>query len=441
MISKAPVIRGLYFCPMSELLLDTFLRCRKVTTDSRNLDPGAIFFALRGEHFNGNDFAGKALDAGCPLVVVDEEINRTDQRICRVPSVLESLQQLALAYRRTFRIPVLAITGSNGKTTTKELIRDVLARKFVVHATAGNLNNHIGIPLTLLSMPANTTFAVIEMGANHQREISGYCSFTEPDYGLITNIGKAHLEGFGGIQGVKKGKKELYDYLSARGKVIFANTELPELAEVTRAMDVVAYGLGTGGQHLEELPGHSMLRFRCILDAVFTAVVQTHLAGSYNLWNVASALAVGRYFGVAAVDIIEAISRYVPENNRSQVVHTDHNEVVMDAYNANPTSMEHALRSLASGDRSRAYFLIGDMRELGEEGLAEHRRIAELAHELGLQGICVGPIFTEAAGDLFPVFATPAEAREYLLSVPLNDRRILLKGSRGIRMEVLRDVL
>jgi UDP-N-acetylmuramoyl-tripeptide--D-alanyl-D-alanine ligase len=426
---------------MSDRLLHTFLQCGKVTTDSRNLDPGAIFFALRGERFNGNDFAAQAVEAGCPLVVVDEDVMSRHPRVLRVEDSLQALQQLALDYRRTFRIPVLAITGSNGKTTTKELTRDVLAKKFRVHATKGNLNNHIGIPLTILSMPRDTTFAVIEMGANHQGEIASYCRFTEPDYGVITNIGKAHLEGFGGIDGVKKGKKELYDFLRGADKVIFANREHPEIAEVTQGMSVVEFGLNSGGQRIAELKGDGRLRFRFTTDDGFSADADTQLAGSYNLWNIATAAAIGRYFGVSPEQIVDAIASYVPDNNRSQVVQTARNEVVMDAYNANPTSMEHALRDLASGHARRTYFIIGDMRELGPEGPAEHRRIAELAKALNLEGICVGELFHEAARDLFPVFRNTDEARQFLQSNPLSDRRILLKGSRGIRMESLSDLL
>ena len=426
---------------MSDRLLHTFLQCGKVTTDSRNLDPGAIFFALRGERFNGNDFAAQAVEAGCPLVVVDEDVMPGHPRVLHVEDSLKALQTLAREYRRTFRIPVLAITGSNGKTTTKELTRDVLAKKFKVHATKGNLNNHIGIPLTLLSMPRDTTFAVIEMGANHQSEIASYCQFTEPDFGVITNIGKAHLEGFGGIDGVKKGKKELYDFLSGRDKVIFANRELPEIAEVTQGMNVVEFGLQSGGQHITEKKGDGQLRFRFATDDGYSSEVNTHLAGGYNLWNIATAAAIGRYFGVSPDQIVDAIASYIPDNNRSQVVRTARNEVVMDAYNANPTSMEHALRDLASGHSLRTYFIIGDMRELGPEGPAEHRRIAELAKSLKLEGICVGELFHEAARDLFHAFRNTDEARQFLQSNPMNDCRILLKGSRGIRMESLADLL
>jgi UDP-N-acetylmuramoyl-tripeptide--D-alanyl-D-alanine ligase len=426
---------------MSDRLLHTFLQCGKVTTDSRNLDSGAIFFALRGERFNGNDFAALAIEAGCPLAVVDEDVMPGHPQVLRVDDSLKALQTLALEYRRTFRIPVLAITGSNGKTTTKELTRDVLAKKFKVHATKGNLNNHIGIPLTILTMPRDTTFAVIEMGANHQGEIASYCKFTEPDFGVITNIGKAHLEGFGGIEGVKKGKKELYDFLSGGDKVIFANRELPEIAEVTQGMSVVEFGLNSGGQHINELKGNGRLQFRFATDDGYSVDTATNLAGSYNLWNIATAAAIGRYFGVSPDQIADAIASYIPDNNRSQVIRTSRNEVVMDAYNANPTSMEYALRDLASGHSLRTYFIIGDMRELGPEGPAEHRRIAELAKSLHLEGICVGEVFHEAAGDFFPVFRNTDAARQFLQENPLHDRRILLKGSRGIRMESLSNLL
>jgi len=428
---------------MRQRLLHTFLEYRKVTTDTRQLDSQAIFFALKGDRFNGNGFAQAALDAGCPLVVVDEETGITDVRIVRVENTLKALQTLALDYRRTFSIPILAITGSNGKTTTKELLRGVLALRYKVHATKGNLNNHIGVALTLLSMPADTTFAVIEMGANHQREIISYCEFTEPEFGLITNIGKAHLEGFGGIEGVKKGKRELYDFVYANGGQIFVNSELDALREITEGRRVIAYGLHTGGQELNVLLGSELLAFSCQIHDGFVAErVETQLVGEYNIWNVASALAVGRHFGIAPNDILGVITSYVPENNRSQVAQTERNRVIMDAYNANPTSVEHALLALAKQKDHKPYFILGDMLELGDESEIEHRRIVELSESLGLDGIFVGPIFSgwsTRAKEKF--FETVDAARQYLSSSELSGHLILLKGSRGLRMEQLSDLL
>jgi len=427
---------------MSNALLDAFLTTGKVCTDSRQLDPRALFFCLRGEHFNGNDFAQAALDAGCPLVITDEDRGIVHERLLLVSDSLGALQQLARDYRRTFDIPVLAITGSNGKTTTKELIRDVLARKFNVHATKGNLNNHIGIPLTLLSMPRDTTFAVIEMGANHQREIASYCTYTEPDFGLITNIGKAHLEGFGGLEGVKKGKRELYEYLHLNNGVLFANMELPEIREVTEGMTKKEFGLHTGGQHIGLIPGKECLTFSLQLDEGFSnARITTRLAGDYNLWNVAAAVAIGRYFEVAPDQIVDAISSYIPDNHRSQLVRTARNEVILDAYNANPTSMAHALRALSAVSGKAPFFVIGEMRELGSDGPDEHAHILTLAAELNLEGIAVGSLFPKSNVPGITVFPSADAARDYLRHQPLSNRLILLKGSRGMRMENLMDEL
>lgn len=438
---KALHTRGFYFCAMRDLIFSTFLKAGKVCTDSRNLDPDALFFCLRGERFNGNLFAQSALEAGCPLVVCDEDLGIQNDRLVLVDDSLRALQHLALDYRRLFRIPVLAITGSNGKTTTKELIRDVLLRRFNVHATSGNLNNHIGIPLTLLSMPRDTTFAVIEMGANHQREIASYCEYTEPDHGLITNIGKAHLEGFGGIEGVKKGKRELYDYLAAQRGVIFANIELPELREITAGMAIQEFGLHSGGQTLINVEDSEQLSFALQLDSGYRKDrIQTQLAGQYNLWNVAAAVAIGRYFGVDPDEIAHAISAYVPDNNRSQLTRTASNEVILDAYNANPTSMAYSLRSLASSKNRTPFFIVGDMRELGEEGPQEHRIILELAASLRLEGIAVGELF-HSAGSAYPTFTTIEEAKAFLRDHPVSDRLILLKGSRAMKMESLLDNL
>ncbi len=428
---------------MQDLLLSTFRKVGRVCTDTRNLDPGAIFFALKGEKFNGNTFAREAIDAGCPLVVVDEDTGFTHERLVRVENGLRSLQTLARDYRRLFNIPFLAITGSNGKTTTKELVRDVLRRKYTVHATKGNFNNHIGVPLTILSMPPETTFAIIEMGANHRGEIADYCTYAEPDFGLITNIGKAHLEGFGGEEGVKLGKKELYDYVHAHDGLVFCNPELPHISEITAGMKKVEYGLHSGGQQLEVVAADPLLEFSVRLDNGFERTrVKTRLAGEYNLWNIAVAIGVGRYFGVDPDDMMDAISSYDPENNRSQLVNSGKNRIILDAYNANPSSMGYALDALAKSPASRKYFIIGDMLELGAAAEDEHRAILKRAADLGLNGLCVGPVFASLKSESpFPVFSDSQSARAYLQENGVSDALILLKGSRGIRIEEFRDIL
>ncbi|MFN0030571.1 MAG: UDP-N-acetylmuramoyl-tripeptide--D-alanyl-D-alanine ligase [Flavobacteriales bacterium] len=420
---------------MHERILEQFLKVKSVTTDTRKIPADAIFFCLKGANFNGNQFAKQALHLGASMVVADEADAKGEERIVIVENALSSLQELARDYRLTFSIPFLAITGSNGKTTTKELMRDLLTRKYRVHATQGNLNNHIGVPLTLLSMPPNTEFAIIEMGANHQGEIKSYCQYALPDYGLITNMGKAHLEGFGGIEGVRRGKKELYDFVHATGGKLFVNTELQDLREAAQGMDTVEYGFQTGGLNLNVISESPSLVYASEYSAMRREVA-TQLAGAYNLYNIASAVAVGRYFGVNENQIHDAIEAYTPENNRSQLLKTANNILIMDAYNANPSSMEHALMSLSRQNDKHKFFVMGDMRELGEESEVEHRLILAQAASLGLNGVVVGPIFKKLENEFsFPAFNDNNEAREYLDQLELENHLILVKGSRGIRLE------
>ena len=431
--------RVFYFWPMLQPLFDHFLKHRTVTTDTRNITPHSIYFALKGEHFNGNLFAQQALDGGSDFAVVDEEVESNDPRIIRVDDALKAMQDLALMYRQSLTIPFLAITGSNGKTTTKELIHAVLSKKYKVHATKGNLNNHIGVPLTLLSIPADATFAVVEMGANHQREIDSYCQYALPDFGLITNIGKAHLEGFGGVEGVKKGKRELYDFVSKRGGKVFVNSELANLDEVSQGMDKIPYGFETGDFKLKITGEDPFLRFEYAVDGK-TYTVNSKLSGAYNLYNFASAIVVGNYFGVSPEAQVEAMEGYDPDNNRSQIVKTEKNTLIMDAYNANPSSMENALINL-SRQKGQLYFVMGDMRELGEEGPAEHKAMLDVASKLKLNGVTVGDVFLKVEGyDAYPRFKDAEAARAYLTGLDLHDHMILIKGSRGIRLEVLKDL-
>jgi UDP-N-acetylmuramoyl-tripeptide--D-alanyl-D-alanine ligase len=336
---------------------------------------------------------------------------------------------------------VLAITGSNGKTTTKELIRDVLGCKYEVSATKGNLNNHIGIPLTMLRVPTSCNFAVIEMGANHQQEIAGYCQYVQPTHGLITNIGKAHLEGFGGLEGVFKGKKELYDFLHAHGGILFANTELEKLKRATHGMDPIEYGFNGKSFQLQVVSESPTLTFE-YTSPTMHRVTTTQLAGSYNLYNIASAIQVGLTFGVIEKEIVEAIQSYVPDNNRSQLKQTERNTLIMDAYNANPTSVEHALRSLAQQKKSQKIFILGDMLELGDESESEHEAIISLTQELGLTGYFVGPIFSSICKPRgLASFSDTTAARVFFSEQPVSDYLILIKGSRGIQLEAVVDTL
>lgn len=433
-----------FFCiekvsAMNEKIFNQFLKCRLVTTDTRTMEKGAIFFALKGDNFNGNMFAQKALDSGCSMVVIDEPQDIQDDRIVLVEDSLKALQRLSGDYRDTFNFPVIAITGSNGKTTTKELMTAVLEKKYRVHATKGNLNNHIGVPLTLLSTPEDTEIAIIEMGANHQREIASYCEYAKPDFGLITNIGKAHLEGFGGEEGVKKGKRELYDYVYDRGGRVFVNVELEKLDEVSFGMDRIEYGFESGRFQLNVVGETPYLSFEISMNEG-QFVVHSKLSGAYNLYNFASAIAVGQYFGVSMPDQIAALEAYHPDNNRSQIVNTGKNMLIMDAYNANPTSMEHALVNL-SKQKGEKFFVIGDMREMGTSAEQEHRNIMDVVSSLGLKGVTVGEEFLRA-NDTKEIrsFKNNEEARQYLEQLNLQSTTILIKGSRGIRLEQLKDI-
>lgn len=426
---------------MQQKIFNQFILCKSVSTDTRKITEGSIFFCLKGANFNGNEFAHQALKLGVSMVVADEDTGAADVRIVHVPDALSALHQLAHDYRKTFSIPFIGITGSNGKTTTKELMRDVLKQRYKVHATQGNLNNHIGVPLTLLEMPADCELAIIEMGANHQREIASYCDYAMPNFGLITNIGKAHLEGFGGEEGVKKGKRELYDYVNAHGGKVFVNTELAKLQEVSQGMDVVEYGFNRGQftlQLISESPS-VIYKYTC---GSYTTQITTALAGAYNLYNIASAIAVGRYFKVDEDKIQHAIASYIPDNNRSQLKDTGRNMLIMDAYNANPSSMEHALISLSNQTAAKKYFIMGDMRELGEASAMEHKAMLQKAASLGLQGITIGQQFNQLSSEFpFPSFQNNAEALKFLEEQKLDKYLILIKGSRGLKLEEVVSVL
>jgi UDP-N-acetylmuramoyl-tripeptide--D-alanyl-D-alanine ligase len=365
-------------------------------------------------------------------VVVDEETGIEDERVIRVQDVLSTLQQLALHHRRQFDIPVLAITGSNGKTTTKELVHAVLSTRYRTHTTQGNLNNHIGIPLTILSMPSGTEFAVIEMGANHQREIASYCTFTEPTHGLVTNCGKAHLEGFGGVEGVRKGKGELFDHLRSHGGTAFVFTDQHYLRDMSNGIrHIISYGTQDA-----DVTGRR-LRSEPFLEVDLGGrTVGTRLVGDYNLPNILAAVAVGRHFSVPEDDIVRAIEGYQPTNSRSQMIRTKAgNEVILDAYNANPTSMRAAIENLRAQQHPRKAVLIGGMMELGAEGPAEHAAIIDLLRsEPWALVLLVGGDFGKV--DHPYTFLPDAEkAAEWLTRHPLKDSLVLVKGSRSMAME------
>ena len=422
---------------MIEFIFKKFLEVRSVTTDTRNVQKNDIFFALKGDNFNGNHFAQQALDSGASLVIVDEEVKVTSERIIRVENALTALQSLAKRYRETFAFPVVGITGSNGKTTTKELMREVLSMKYRTFATHGNLNNHIGVPLSLLAVPADCEMAIIEMGANHKREIASYCEYAMPNYGVITNIGKAHLEGFGGVEGIIKGKGELFDYVTSHGGMCLVNTELKHLDEMAEPIQHKKYGFKTGGFHLQTIEEHPTLAFDFSTPSdkkLHTCHAQ--MAGTYNLYNMATAIAVGYEFGVSSEQMCKAISSYTPENNRSQWWDSGRNKVILDAYNANPSSMEAALLNLSKMENT--FFIVGDMFEMGEYAEEEHRKIYELTKELGLQGIFIGKEFQSVGAT---ELLNGQNALEYLRLNEVKGKIVLLKGSRGMRLEQLKEVI
>lgn len=423
---------------MIDTLLAQFQKSHQVCTDTRTVQPGDLFFALKGDRFDGNQFAQQALDAGASLAVVDDPSVATDDRFVLVENVLQALQQLATAYRRTLPAVVIALTGSNGKTTTKELMHAVLAQQYITQSTPGNFNNHIGVPLTLLSLKPETEMAIIEMGANHQREIALLASIAEPDYGLITNIGDAHLEGFGGREGVRKGKGELFDYLRENAGTALVNTDLEHLEELAEGIEVIQYSMAETDLNLRANPDELSLHFKWDSPSG-TQHVTSAMTGAYNLPNFAAAIAVGLNFDISAQLITEALSAYRPTNQRSEIVITDQNRIILDAYNANPSSMDAALRNLASM-KDNTFFIIGDMLELGEETRSAHQRAIDLAVELGLDGWVVGETFAETPGP-FPHFPDAESVRHKLESAPLSGKLILVKGSRGIRLEEVVDRL
>ncbi|MDR1130593.1 MAG: UDP-N-acetylmuramoyl-tripeptide--D-alanyl-D-alanine ligase, partial [Prevotellaceae bacterium] len=402
-------------------------------TDSRNIIPDSIFFALKGGNFDGNKFVKQSLDSGCAFAVSDDAGNEGIHGCIVVDNVLKTLQELAEYHRTEFEIPVLAITGTNGKTTTKELVNAVLSAKYQTVCTEGNLNNHIGLPLTLLKIREHTEIAIVEMGANHAGEIATLCEIAHPGMGLVTNIGKAHLEGFGSEEGIRKTKGELYDYLEKNRGVIFYNSDdqtLCAMAEKTQGTTLVKYGKTLMDARIESKD--SLLGFS---TAEPKMSVNTCLAGEYNLNNALAAIAVGRHFDVPAEDTVSALREYKPTANRSQLVKTSNNTVIMDAYNANPSSMEVAISNFAKLEAENKLLILGDMLELGADSLAEHGRIIDIIKHCGLwkkgKLILIGRMFNQLKEDTALYFQDRNEAEEYFKNQHIKSCMILVKGSRG----------
>jgi UDP-N-acetylmuramoyl-tripeptide--D-alanyl-D-alanine ligase len=403
-----------------------------VDTDTRTIRKNTLFFALKGAHFNGNKFASDALENGADYAIIDEKAFQINDKTILVANVLDTLQKLANYHRLQLKAPIIAITGSNGKTTTKELINCVLSEKYNITATTGNLNNHIGVPLTLLSMTPKTEIGIVEMGANHQKEIEFLCAIAQPNFGYITNFGKAHLAGFGGIQGVIKGKSELYAFLKENKKIVFINIDDKIQVEKTKNIKSVCFN----DENLQFIEANPFVKLHHK-----NTIIHTNLIGKYNYTNIAAAITIGAYFKISDHEIKEAIENYTPKNNRSQIIETINNKIILDAYNANPSSMIVALENFASIKAASKVVILGDMFELGEESSAEHQAIIDLATSFNFdKKLFVGENFSLGKTNELQ-FKTYQDLEEYLNKNPLENQSILIKGSRGMALERILDVI
>lgn len=412
-----------------------FLKCSSVSIDTRKIEANSLFVAIKGENFDANTFAKEALEKGASYVIIDNENYFIDQRTILVENSLSTLQNLAKFHRKFLKLPIIALTGSNGKTTTKELINVVLSKKFKTKATIGNLNNHIGVPLTLLSFNRETELGIVEMGANHQKEIEFLCELATPDYGYITNFGKAHLEGFGGVEGVIKGKSEMYNYISANNKLAFIN--LDDKIQVEKAKAFQSYSFGVNKQSADVTI--SSIAANPFVEIHFSDLhIQTHLIGLYNANNINAALTIGKYFGVDDLAIKDALESYIPENNRSQLLTNGTNQIILDAYNANPSSMMVAIENFLQLQESNKIMVLGDMFELGTESPQEHKAILNLLLDTkDVAFYFIGKEFYchRINTNNFHFFETFDAFSEYLKEVKIENSSILIKGSRGMALE------
>lgn len=422
-----------------ETLYKFFESFPNINTDSRKIIKNSLFFALKGDNFNGNKYAEKALKNGAEYAIIDEEKYKKNDKYILVDNVLDTLQELAEFHRNKINIPLIAITGTNGKTTTKELTCAILGKKYKTIATPGNFNNHLGVPLTLLSIKKNTEIAIIEMGANHPKEISNLCKIAKPNFGLITNIGKAHLEGFKNIQGVIDTKNELYSYLFENNGLAFVNKNNNILFNLSEKLNKIFYGFSDDcycfGETIEINP------FLKIFFNLKNNIIQSRLIGDYNLENILAAICVGKYFKVNDSEIIKAVENYKPCNNRSQYLKTDRNNIILDAYNANPVSVKAALKNFDSLVSDNKIIIIGDMLELGDESVSEHKKIIDLLSTLNLKKlILIGEIFSSIKSN-FETYKNTDIALENIKKEKISSADILIKGSRLNCLEKLIEVL
>ncbi|PKB17265.1 UDP-N-acetylmuramoyl-tripeptide--D-alanyl-D-alanine ligase [Flavobacterium sp. 5] len=412
-----------------------FLKCNSISIDTRKIGVNSFFVAIKGENFDANTFAKEALDKGASYVLIDNKDYFIDERTVLVENSLIALQELAKFHRVYLKLPIIALTGSNGKTTTKELINVVLSKKFITKATIGNLNNHIGVPLTLLSFNKDTEIGIVEMGANHKKEIEFLCEIAQPDYGYITNFGKAHLEGFGGVEGVIQGKSEMYHYLSGNDKLAFVNFEDPIQVEKTKDFKLYSFGINNKNvdvniSHVEANP--------FVIVSYSQNEISTHLIGLYNANNINAAIAIGSYFGVENKAIKEALESYIPENNRSQLMIKGTNEIILDAYNANPSSMKVAIDNFVLLDKKNKSLFLGDMFELGKESLVEHKGVLDLlVNQDTIDCYFIGKDFCQnkIAKSNFFFFENFEDFSEVIKNKKIVNNMILIKGSRGMALE------
>ena len=423
-----------------EKIYELYKKSYTVTTDSRTISKDCVFVALKGEHFDGNDFALQAAEGGvAACVIADRQDLPRHERLFVVDDSLKTLQALANYHRRQLGTPIIGITGTNGKTTTKELVSAVLAKKYNISYTKGNFNNQLGVPLTLLTIRPEVELAIVEMGASHPGDIDELTNIAEPNYGVITNIGRAHLEGFGGFDGVIKTKNEMYQFIGKHKGLLFVNCDNKLLMDLANKIDKITYGTDKNA----DIKGN-ILSANPYLSVIWEEHhIDTQLVGDYNFENVMAAICIGKYFKVEDNDIVDALSSYCPTNNRSQVIATGRNRVVMDAYNANPTSMAHALKNFRNICKDDNLLILGDMRELGSESQQEHQTILKLIVSLGFNNVClVGPEFSKLSeSSEFSTFDNVEELAQHLTAHPVSGKDVLVKGSNSIHLNKIIDSL